>query len=278
MILVKLAAIMEAVVKGKFDLVKTFGKHAVGLAAGTLVLGAVTLPLPTAAQPKAPAKAPQKSSENASENPPAKSKPAAEKPGEKKADEKPKSAMAGAGKMVPADLEFQGHSCTLSVPGDYQLSEYITHEGKLFCFKGPIHPDIKTSVFNVTIVPSPKGANLPGERELMDTMLKHQKTSLKEYKETKEPLFTNGGHSFKGVSFAGKGDGGEKRHGFVYLTQDKDTFFILFAQDEEPFSDKTLPLLIKSAQGCQIKKTQPIAEAEKPKVEAKATAVHAPVK
>ncbi|MBS1992879.1 MAG: hypothetical protein JSS86_01965 [Cyanobacteria bacterium SZAS LIN-2] len=177
----------------------------------------------------------------------------AEKPAAPKAAPSPSTGMAGPGKWVPADLTISGHGCTVLVPGDYSLSEFLPPTGKLFCFKGPAHPDNKTAVFNVTIAPCQKGSDIPSERTVMDVMLNpHRK--LNGYKEQKEPIFTNEGHSFKGMSFSGKGKDGKQTSGFVYLTQDKDTYYILFAQDEEPFASKSLPLLLKTARGCQIKK------------------------
>ncbi|MBS2010067.1 MAG: hypothetical protein JST01_23665 [Cyanobacteria bacterium SZAS TMP-1] len=179
----------------------------------------------------------------------------AEKPAAPKAapSPSPSTGMAGPGKWVPADLTISGHGCTVLVPGDYSLSEFLPPTGKLFCFKGPAHPDNKTAVFNVTIAPCQKGSDIPSERTVMDVMLNpHRK--LNGYKEQKEPIFTNEGHSFKGMSFSGKGKDGKQTSGFVYLTQDKDTYYILFAQDEEPFASKSLPLLLKTARGCQIKK------------------------
>ena len=166
----------------------------------------------------------------------------------------PLTAMAGPGKWVPADLSISGHGCSVLIPGDYSLNEFLPPSGKLFCFKGPNHPDKKAAVFNVTIAPSQKGVDIPPERQVMDVMLNPHRKSLIDYKEQKEPIFVNDGHSFKGMSFSGKAKDGKQSSGFVYLTQDKDTYFILFALDEEPFASKSLPLLLKSARGCQIKK------------------------
>jgi len=163
------------------------------------------------------------------------------------------TGMAGAGKWVPADLSITGHSCSVLIPGDYTLSEFVPPSGKIFCFKGAPHPDKRSSVFNVTIAPSQKGVDIPAERTVMDVMLKPHR-SLTDYKEQKEASFVNDGHSFKGMSFSGKAKDGKVSSGFVYLTQDKDTYFILFGQDQEPFASKSLPLLIKSAHSCQIKK------------------------
>jgi len=163
------------------------------------------------------------------------------------------TGMAGAGKWVPADLSISGHSCSVLIPGDYTLSEFLPPSGKIFCFKGALRPDKRSSVFNVTIAPSQKGVDIPSERTVMDVMLKPHR-SLTDYKEQKEASFVNDGHSFKGMSFTGKTKDGKLSSGFVYLTQDKDTYFILFGQDQEPFASKSLPLLIKSAHSCQIKK------------------------
>jgi len=184
--------------------------------------------------------------------PESKSEPKSEAKSEPKAA--PLTAMAGPGKWVPADLSISGHGCSVLIPGDYTLSEFLPPSGKLFCFKGPAHPDKRSAVFNVTIAPSQKGSDIPAERKVMDVMLNPHRISLTDYKEQKEPIFVNDGHSFKGMSFSGKGKDGKQNSGFVYLTQDKDTYFILFALDEEPFASKALPLLLKSARGCQIKK------------------------
>jgi hypothetical protein len=205
---------------------------------------------------------------------PAATKPAATQPTKPAAAKPANTAMAGPGKLVPADLSYSGHGCTILMPGDYRLGEFLLPTGKLFCFKGPEHPNKKTAVFNVTIAPTPKGADIPGERAMMDIMLDPQKTGLTNYKEQKEPVFTNGGHSFKGVSFSGQKKGGEDRHGFVYLTQDKDTFFVVFAQDEAPFADHSLPILLKTTQGCQIKKAE--AQSQSPKPETKSAAPKKP--
>lgn len=237
--------------KGKAKFEKSLRAGALGIAAGMLLLGAAVLPV--AAEKNAPHKA-----------------GAAAKKADDKGAAPPKSGMAGAGKLVPADLDYQGHACSVLIPGDYRLREYILPDGKIFCFAGETHPDLKAPVFNITIIPGKKGDDLPGERHWIDAMLNPQKSALKNYKEEKVPLFTNGGHSFKGMTFAGKAADGENRHGFVLISQDKDSFFIVHAQDEEPFSNTAIPLLMKSARGIQIKNSGAAPAAEKPKTEAKA--------
>jgi hypothetical protein len=197
------------------------------------------------------------------------------------------TGMAGPGKLVPAELRILGRGCTVLVPGDYRLSEFVEPGCKLFCFRGPEHPDKQTAVFNVSIATTPTGAAIPSEREMMETMLNPHRSSLANYKEQKEPLFTNGGHAFKGMSFsgtvkenqvskdskdskAGKDSKDSKdskasktpkvavnRRGFVYLSQDKDTFFILFGLDEEPYAEKSMPILLKTAASCSIQMLLP---------------------
>lgn len=239
--------------KGKADLEKCLRAGAAVLALSVLLWTALAPPVAAekGAAPKTKAKAPAQKAEG--------KKPAGE----------PKSGMAGPGKLVPADLDYEGHACSVLVPGDYRLKEFILPDGKVFCFAGEAHPDVKAPVFNITIVPPKKGADLPGERHWIDAMLDHQRTSLKNYKEEKEPLFSTGGHSFKGMSFSGKAADGELRHGFVLISQDKDTFFIVYGQDEEPFSKTALPLLMKSAMGVQIKSAGTAKAAEKTRTEAK---------
>jgi hypothetical protein len=242
---------MGAVVKAN-----TYTLCAVGLVISTLTLAA-GLPVPAQQQnqQKTPAKA-QAQSKAQSKAPakgPAQDQAKDQAAAQSAASKPAKTGMAGPGKWVPADLTFSGHSCTVLVPGDYSLGEFLAPNSKLFCFKGPQHADKKSAVFNITIVASPKGSDIPGERALMDMMLNPQRSGLTGYKEQKEPIFTNGSHSFKGVSFSGQVKGGEDRRGFTYLTQDKDTFFVVFVQDEMPFADSSLPLLLKAAKGCQIK-------------------------
>jgi len=161
---------------------------------------------------------------------------------------------AGPGKLVPADLEYMGHECHILIPGDFSLQEFVSPSGKIFCFNSPWHSDKTRAVINVNIIPPDKKGECSSERALMDAMLDAHRKSLKNYKEVKEANFSNNGHEFKGYSYSGATEQKKNEHGFVFLTQDKTTFFILFGQDEEPYSTKSLPLLLNSAKGCEIKK------------------------
>ena len=160
--------------------------------------------------------------------------------------------MAGADKLVPADLSFQGHGCKIDIPGDYFLNEYAPPIGKLFSFKGPLHPSKDRAVLNLTIMPSPPGTVIPGERAMIDVMLNPYRQSLSKYQEDKEPSFMSGSSNFKGFNFSGVSHDGRATRGFVYLTQVRDTFFIIFASDEMPFADQSLPVLRRSTRACQI--------------------------
>ncbi|MBU6452600.1 MAG: hypothetical protein KGS72_12515 [Cyanobacteria bacterium REEB67] len=163
-----------------------------------------------------------------------------------------RSKMAGPDKLVPADLSINGHRCKVAIPGDYSLMEFTPPQGKLFSFRGPLHASKDRAFFNVTILSSPAGEPMPSERTMMDVMLNPQRKQLAKYQEEKQPLFMSGTHSFKGMSFSGVNREGHAMKGFVYLTQDRDTFFILFAQDEQPFADQSLPRLLISAKACHI--------------------------
>ena len=163
--------------------------------------------------------------------------------------------MAGAGKLVPAELEHNTHKINISIPGDFFLNEYALPTGKVFAFKGMLHEDKTRAVINVTIVPdvaAAPGALVDGERGMLEVIVAAPRQELKNYKEEKLPLFMSGSHSFKGVSFSGMQANGKQAKGFVYLTQARDTFFIIFAQDEMPFADQSMPLLLKQARACQL--------------------------
>jgi hypothetical protein len=163
-----------------------------------------------------------------------------------------RSKMAGPNKLVPADLTMNGHTCRVAIPGDYSLVEFTPPQGKLYSFRGPLHPSKDRAFFNVTIIASPAGEPIPSERTMMDVMLNPQRKQLAKYEEEKQPLFMSGKHSFKGMKFSGINRQGRNMKGFVYLTQDRDTFFILFAQDEQPFADQSIPRLLISAKACHI--------------------------
>jgi hypothetical protein len=163
--------------------------------------------------------------------------------------------MAGAGKLVPAELSYNGHVLTISIPGDFFLSEYLLSSGKVFSFKGMPHEDKSRAILNVTVVPdvaAGPGALIDGERGMIDVILAAPRKDLKNYKEEKLPLFMSATHSFKGLSFEGLQANGKNVKGFVYVTQAKDTFFIIFGQDELPFAEQSIPLLLKQARACRL--------------------------